>query len=261
LGILCPSCEFQPSQLDRTPGGGARRIVRPAGEQTRVLTNGLGFRGRVSQGRVGGKRCGRRDPVDVLEAGPLPTSGSKFFALRGVTTLWTVDIPASAGEGSTRMAYRKGLCGKSGFERTFFDRNDPRRALPKKRASFSSVGRIVICATFGPFVSPCGPCGALLLASSHCYVAHFNCEQELNSTCSRSFLDQRTRCIRDALLSNARLTFAPLRVFRHSPPAQSRAPLPSFHCGERSIRAAMTAIHIEVSIHVSCIRIRPHLRP
>jgi hypothetical protein len=37
----------------------------------------------------------------------------------------------------------------------------------------------------------------------------FNCEQELNSNCSRRILAQHIRCCRHALLSNARLTFNP----------------------------------------------------
>jgi hypothetical protein len=69
--------------------------------------------------------------------------------------------------------------------------------------------RIVIWATLPHSVSRCGRSGPLLLASFHCYVAHFNCEQELNSTCSRRILDQPTCWRRHALLSNARLTFAP----------------------------------------------------
>src|SRR6478672_6951077 len=114
--------------------------------------------------------------------------------------------------------------------------------------TFYGLARIVICTTICTFVSQCGLWRPLLLARLHCYVAHFNCEQELNSTCSRSFLDQHTRWYRDALLSNARLTFTPLKVSRHSPPSPESGAPPQFHCGERSIRAAMTAIHTEVSI-------------
>src|SRR3954468_19690993 len=113
---------------------------------------------------------------------------------------------------------------------------------------FESPDRIVTCTTNGRSISLCGSLSPLLLARLHCYVAHFHCEQELNSTCSRSFLDQHTSWYRDALLSNARLTFTPqefLGIRRPSP--ESGAP-PQLHCGERSIRAAMTAIHIEVSI-------------
>ena len=97
-------------------------------------------------------------------------------------------------------------------------------------------------------VSRCGTYGPSLLARSHCYVAHFNCEQELNSICSHSFRDQHTRWYRDALLSNPGLTFTPPESSSHSPPSPESGVSPQFHCGERSIRAAMTAIHIEVSI-------------
>lgn len=97
---------------------------------------------------------------------------------------------------------------------------------------FCSPARIVICDTLAQFVSLCGRSSPLLLASWHCYAAHFQCEQELNSTCSRRILAQHIRCCRHALLSNARLTFPPFEVLRHSPPAQRRAPLPSSHCGE-----------------------------
>jgi hypothetical protein len=97
---------------------------------------------------------------------------------------------------------------------------------------FCCRSRIVIWSTLAKFVSLCGRSRPLLLASCHCYAAHFQCEQELNSTCSRRILAQHIRCCRHALLSNARLTFPPSEVLRHSPPAQRRAPLPSSHCGE-----------------------------
>src|SRR4029453_19322847 len=101
-------------------------------------------------------------------------------------------------------------------------------------------------------VSRCGRSGPLLLASFHCYVAHFNCEQELNSTCSRRILDQPTCWRRHALLSNARLTFPPQEVFRHSPKPSVGRHSPDLIAGKASIRAAMTAIHIEVSIPCTC---------
>jgi hypothetical protein len=64
---------------------------------------------------------------------------------------------------------------------------------PNEMPFIYTVGGIVICGTIDLCVSKCGRFGALLLACCHCYVAHFQCEQELNSTCSRSNLAQHTR--------------------------------------------------------------------
>ncbi len=97
--------------------------------------------------------------------------------------------------------------------------------------------RIVICSTIDPLVSKCGRFGALLLACCHCYVAHFQCEQELNSTCSRSNLVQHTRWRRDPLLSNASLTFHPKEVSGIRPLAQRWAPFPKLIAGTTSIRS------------------------
>src|SRR5436190_24073361 len=94
-----------------------------------------------------------------------------------------------------------------------------------------------MCGTIVRFVSKCGQFGTLLLASSLCYVAHFKCEQELNSICSRSDRAQHTRWFFDELLSNACLTFDPKKVSGIRPLPSVGRPSPS-HCGEQtSIRS------------------------
>ena len=119
-------------------------------------------------------------------------------------------------------------------DRIIFDKAHLLTFRSVKHLLFYCRCRIVTCATNPRSVSLCGTWGPLLLARLHCYVAHFNCEQELNSTCSRSFLDQHTSCYRDALLSNARLTFTPQKFLGIRPQAQSRAPLPSFIAGKEA---------------------------
>lgn len=90
------------------------------------------------------------------------------------------------------------------FEKTVF--SPDRSIIPFE---FSTVDRIVIRSTIAVFVSGCGLFDALLLASSLCYVAHFKCEQGLNSNCSRRFQAQHTSWRSNALLSNASLTSYP----------------------------------------------------
>jgi hypothetical protein len=143
---------------------------------------------------------------------------------RHPTTPWTVDR-GCAGRGSLpEFLYSEEFGRPGGHHRTIFDECPVRSPEDNKYVLVGWPYGIVTYTTFRLSVSGCGTCRPLLLASSHCYDAHFNCEQELNSTCTRSFLDQHTRCNRDALLSNARLTFTPQRFLGIRPSPVSGAP-------------------------------------
>jgi hypothetical protein len=201
MAFLCPSCESQPSELNARNAAAPALLLLPSGWRREFSTP-----------------CPRVLPPSRKFS--CPESGAAGHASKAVSGI-SLSVPELNNCPCRRVIIEQNSAGWV----FWLLRTDNNRY-------FCSSSRIVICDTLAQFVSLCGRSRPLLLASCHCYAAHFQCEQELNSTCSRRILAQHIRCCRHALLSNARLTFPPSEVLRHSPPAQSRAPLPSSHCGE-----------------------------